>query len=160
MRLIVLAMVLLCGACSYHIVGQERGVIPSDADTVSLHATSASTQAMYQPLLTYFQARSHGYQWQESEGQAQMQFLSFQESFVPVAYDAAGIATSYRLNLSGSLELWYEEKSIWRSGTVTVYDDVFVLGGPASVDASRQRVREELDRQWMIEIWLRISSGF
>ncbi|MDQ6963181.1 MAG: hypothetical protein Q9M28_11765 [Mariprofundaceae bacterium] len=153
-------MILLCSACSYHIVGQDRGVIPNEAHTVSLHATSANTQAMQAKLLAYFQERSHGYQWQQEDGQAQMQFLSFAEQFVPVAYDAAGIATSYRLSLSGSLELWHDEKEIWRSGSIAVYDDVFVLGGPASVDASRKAIREELERQWMIEVWLRIASGF
>jgi len=141
-------------------VGQGRGVIPDDVQRVSLQATSAGSLTMHQKLLRYFEARSHDYRWVESDGQAQMQFVSFKENFVAVAFDVSGIATSYRLTLTGSLELWYHDKILWRSGHIQVQDDVFVLGGPASVDASRQRVRETLERQWLIEAWLRVSSGF
>jgi len=150
----------LCSACSYHIVGQNRGVIPESVQSVSLHASSQAALQMQPQLLRYFSERSHDYQWVEDNAQAQMQFLTFQEIFVPIAYDISGIATSYRLTLRGSLELWHEERALWRSGNIQVQDDVFVLGGPANVDASRQRVRDELERQWMIEAWLRVSSGF
>jgi len=164
---LMLAMALT--SCGYHLVGHgdSAGVIPADVKTVSLQATSESAKLLMPELRHRFSTQSDGsYELvdvssvEDSDLHVAIRLEQASESFVPSAYDSSGIATQYRLTISGSIRIYRSGKVIWESGTISESGDVFVTGGPSGVEASRSRIQRDLRKQWVTLAWSRLSSGF
>ncbi|MDX8405892.1 MAG: adenosylmethionine-8-amino-7-oxononanoate aminotransferase [Mariprofundus sp.] len=160
----ILALALLPSACGYHPVGggQQTGAIPADVQTLSLVGNAdVKLQSMLRSRLP-----SDRYQWRDSaqvEDMAHHALLFVQLSppkFTPSAYDAAGIATQYRMIYAGQLLLEQDGKTLWKSGPVQRQGDVYVSAGPASVEASRTRLLHDLQKQWLSDVVGRLRSGF
>ena len=164
---VALAMVLT--SCGYHLVGHGdgTGVIPADVKTVSLQATNETAETLMPELKRHFLTKSdRGYELvdigkaQDSEAHAAVRLEQASERFVPIAYDTTGVATQYRLIISGNIRIYRSSKLLWESGAISESGDVFVTGGPAGVEASRSRIQRDLRKQWAIRAWNRLSSGF
>ncbi|MFQ5581131.1 MAG: adenosylmethionine-8-amino-7-oxononanoate aminotransferase [Mariprofundaceae bacterium] len=163
-----LMMTLVLASCGYHLAGHGEGggAIPEDVHTLSIQAASGSKAFL--PLLRQrIQSDPHAYtlvDGQPDKGSsthhAVLRITHVAEKFAPVAYDAAGIAIQYRLTLKGGLAVYHQGKVIWQSGAVSVKGDVFATGGPASIEASRQRLADDLRKEWMRNVWTRLRAGF
>ncbi len=159
-----LLLVLSLGGCGYHLVGHgdEDGAIPSDVKAISLVGNAESR------LLSQLRQRLQSDRYaiidaKESEDEATHAMLHINISpltFTPSAYDVAGIATQYVMVFTGSLMLVHEGKTIWQSGAISRRGDVFVAGGPTSIEASRERLLKDLHKQWLSDAVGRIRSGF
>ncbi len=157
--LVWLGAAVLLASCGYHLAGHGRGAVPEDVRAVAI--TGADVRLANELKR---QARSNARDWAVTDdagaADAELRLGDVREQFVPVGYDANGVAVNYRLTLTGSLSLWRNGKQLWRSGPIAVSDEVYAVGGPASIDASRARVRRDLTRQWLREAWQRLTSGF
>jgi len=164
MRRIVVAstlcLTLVLGACGYHLAGQGRGAVPEDVSIVNVTGTDASARAILSAWRRYVSDHAKGFVVGADNADAELRLGAISESFNPVSFDASGIAITYRLSRSGSISLWRKGVRIWSSGAISVQGDVYAVGGPTSIDASRARLRRDLDRQWIREAWLKLSSGF
>jgi len=155
----LLLSLLLC-SCGYHLVGQgERGVL---ADSKAVALVTYNLPARY---VAVFRSKLEqaGYSVRDkSQRDIDAVLLLRQDSvrYVPAAYDKVGIATQYRMTIRGHLTVEQNGKAVWDSGSVKSNGDIFVAGGPASIEASRVRLEEDLQRQWLRDIWARLQSGF
>lgn len=161
----VLLAVSILVSCGYHLAGHGdgRGAIPADVRTLSIQAAPASKA--FVPLLRQrILTDPHGYSVldmpTDPARHAVLRMTHKPERMVPVAYDAAGIATQYRLAVSGEITVLREGKLVWKSGMVTVQGDVFTTGGPASIEASRRRLADDLRDEWIRNVWARLRAGF
>jgi len=159
-RAILSAMLLTLPACGYHLAGQGRGVVPEDVSILNITGAGESTRVILPAWRQYVTDHARGYTVGEAGADAELRMGSVTESFAPVSFDAAGIAVTYRLSRSAELSLWRKDVRIWNSGVLTVHGDVYAVGGPTSIEASKVRLRQDLDRQWIREAWLKLSSGF
>ncbi len=153
-------LVLALNNCGYHLAGHGRGVVPDDVNIVNVTGVDASAHNFLDAWRRYVSDHANGFVVGKDHADAELRLGVFSESFSPVAFDAAGIATTYRLSRSGSLGLWRKGVRIWSSGVISVQGDVYAVGGPTSIEASRTRLRHDLNRQWMSEAWMKLSSGF
>lgn len=160
MRYIPLIVCLFLVSCGYHLAGYGRGVMPADVSI--LKVTGGGAGAFLSAWRQYVSDHAQGYVVGEGEGQAdaELRMGALSESFNAVSFDASGIAITYRLSRSRSLSLWRKDVQIWSSGPIFVRGDVYAVGGPTSIDASKDRLRRDLDKQWMSEAWMKLSSGF
>ncbi len=162
----LMATALLLSGCGYHLVGHGDGIatIPSDVKTVSL-IVRGSADPQVRSMLNQ-QLTSDQYILIEpqdvidQEGHANLHVNVSPLGFYPSAYDAAGVATQYRMVFSGSLTIMRGDKAIWQSGLVQRQGDVYVTGGPTSIEASRERLLEDLRKQWIQDALGRLRSGF
>ena len=156
----------LANGCGYHLAGHgggrdggRGGAVPADVRTVAVSAPDASLARAFRQW-----AREHASGWTMADdaasADAELRISAVSEQFTPTAFDANGVAVTYRLSRAAELSLWRNGKRLWRSGPVTVSGDVYAVGGPASIDASRARVRRDLEREWLREAWQRLISGF
>ncbi|ATX81123.1 Outer membrane lipoprotein LptE/RlpB (LPS assembly) [Mariprofundus ferrinatatus] len=157
---------LLLSGCGYHLVGHGDGIgaIPADVRTVSLIVRGSSDRQL-EPMLRQ-RLKSDSYALIEpqdvidQEAHANLHVNMSRLIFTPSAYDAAGVETEYRMVFSGSLMLEREGKAIWQSGVIRSHGDVYVAGGPASIEASRERLYDDLRKQWLQDALGRLRSGF
>lgn len=165
MRLLAVAAgMLMLASCGYHLVGHGggTGAIPADVHTLTLSGNGDATvmSALRQRLL------SDQYQLVEDMAvadQAHHALLHVHIAplvFVPSAYDATGIATQFHMSFNGSLMIEQDGKTVWQTGAISRDGDLFVAGGPASIDASRLRLLRDLQKQWVSDAIGRIRSGF
>jgi len=163
----LITVALLLSGCGYHLVGHGDGIatIPPDVKTVSLIVRGSADQQVKSMLNQ--QLASDQYTLIESqdvidqEGHANLHVNISPLGFYPSAYDAAGVATQYRMVFSGSLKIIRGDgKSIWQSGLIQRQGDVYVTGGPTSIEASRERLLEDLRKQWIQDALGRLRSGF
>ncbi|MDT8375510.1 MAG: adenosylmethionine-8-amino-7-oxononanoate aminotransferase [Mariprofundaceae bacterium] len=156
-------------SCGYHLVGHGdgTGVIPADVKTVSLQATNEVAKTLVPELRRHFSGGGgEGYELveadkaEDSETHVAIRLEQASEQFVASAYDRSGVATQYRLTISGSIRVYRSSRLLWDSGMITESGDVFVTGGPSGAEASRSRLQRDLRRQWAARAWSRLSSGF
>jgi len=165
--LLWLLLPLLSG-CGYHLAGsgEGEGAVPDDVQTLSLQAAGAEAQQLLPLLRRQIERGASGYALVDNdtvvaaESHARLMLQSVSEHFVPSAYDATGVALQYRLTLTVTLQLYRQGALIWSSGAMRVSGDVYVSGGPASIEASRQRLLRELRSEWARQAWSRLRSGF
>jgi len=150
-------------ACGYHLVGSGdgKGGIPADVETLTV-AGNADAR-----LLSDMRSKLVSDQYELIEGsvgdRSHHALLHVQLAplgFTPSAYDTAGIAIQYRMVFGGSLLLEQGGKTIWQSDPITRQGDVYVTGGPASIEASRTRLLQQLGKQWVSDALGRLRSGF
>jgi len=165
-RLSLILAVLALSACGYHLVGHgdDGGAIPADVQAISLVAVgNADAQ-----LLTQLHQRLQSDRYvivnvdtvDEQTQHAMLHIKVAPQTFTISAVDASGIATQYRMVFSGSVLLERQGKTIWQSGQVQRQGDVFVTGSPTSIEASRERLLRDLQKQWLLDVVGRIRSGF
>jgi len=156
-------------SCGYHLVGHgdNAGVIPADVETVSLQATNEAAKALLPELKRRFMAKgSRSYalvdvgKAEDADAHADIRLEQVSEQYVASAYDATGVATQYRLTISGNIRIYRSGKLLWESGAISESGSVFVVGGPVGSEASRSRIQRDLRKQWITRAWSRLSSGF
>jgi len=159
-RPLLLFAVLILTACGYHLAGHGRGVIPADVRVLEVSGTTKPGDELLFLWRRYVRSHAVGFTVASSGADAELRLDHVTESFSPVTFDAAGVATSYRMRLAAEISLWRRGKLVWSSGSIAVTGDVFAVGGPASITASRDRLRRDLNRKWIQEAWMRLASGF
>jgi len=161
LRPVAFAACLLLAGCGYHLAGQGRGVVPEDVHSVGLVAVGKAAQELLPAMRRQIQGRSGYYALAEpSEADAEFRLDGVTESYTPTAFDTSGVAVTYSLTLSGSLSLWQKGAKIWDSGTISASGDVYVLGDPASTEALRRRLKQDLQKQWVRDVFRALSSYF
>jgi len=158
--LAAVCLALALNHCGYHLAGQGRGVMPDDVSIVKIAGTSEVDANLLSAWRRYVSDHARGFVVGEDNADAELRMGAISESFTPASFDASGVAVSYRFSRSGSISLWRKNVRIWSSGSISVQGDVFAVGGPSSIDASKSRLRRDLDRQWIREAWIKLSSGF
>ena len=154
-------LALALNSCGYHLAGQGRGVMPADVSIVKVTGVdNESTHNLLKAWRRYVSDHAKGFVVGEDHADVELRLGAISESFNPVSFDASGVAITYRLSRSGSISLWRKDVRIWSSGIISVQGDVYAVGGPTSIEASRTRLRRDLNRQWIREAWMRLSSGF
>lgn len=163
--LFALAACLLLASCGYHLVGQGggSGAIPADVRTVSITVSGGDQKIM--PQLRQRLDSSHYVvinrnDVTDAESHAVIRVTIAPVRFVPSAYDAAGVANQYSMVFSGSLAVERKGETIWQSGTIQQQGNVYVSGGPTSIEASRERLLKDLRKQWLQDAVGRLRSGF
>lgn len=160
-----IALLLTLASCGYHLVGHgdnTGGAIPADVKAISLVGNADAK------LLSQLRNRLQSDRYviidakdiDEQTEHAMFHVNIAALSFTPSAYDVSGIATQYRMVFTGSLMLVQQGKTIWQSGAISRQGDVFVAGGPTSIEASRERLLKDLQKQWLSDAMGRIRSGF
>ncbi len=165
LALILLGAIFLSG-CGYHLVGygDDMGAIPADVRTVSLIVQGASDRQVGPMLKKGLSSSS--YAWLAPEdvidqrAHANLRVNISPVTFRPSSFDASGVATQYRMIFSGSVVLERQEGAVWQSGVIQRQGDVYVTGGPASIEAFRQELLEDLRQAWLQDLLGRLRSGF
>ncbi len=162
MRLqVVVCLSLLLAGCGYHLAGQGRGAIPEDVHAVALIATSEDARQLLPVLRNKLLGSARDIvPVGPGEADTELRLQRIRETFTPIEFDASGVAVTYRLGLTGSLSLWRGDKAIWESGSIHTQGDVYVVGDPASTEALRARMRQDLQKKWVQEAWRALTSGF
>jgi len=160
----LLAALLTLAGCGYHLVGHGSGsaAIPEDVSTVSISGNADAT------LLSQFRQRLHSEQYTivdagsvtDRSRHASVFIHMSPLVFTPSTFDSNGAATQYRMIMAGSISIEEHNKIVWQSGLIQRQGDVFVTGGPSSIEASRQRLQDDLSKQWLSDAIGRIHSGF
>lgn len=157
---------LLLNGCGYHLVGHGdgEGAIPADVATLSLIVAGSPDRMLEQMLRQRLNTDKYALINQQAvidqQNHANLRIILSPVSYIPSAYDVAGVATQYRMTLSGSLILLRQGKSVWKSGLIQRQGDVYVTGGPTSIEASRERLLEDLRKLWVSDAIGRLRSGF
>jgi len=164
--LLILLPALLLSACGYHLVGhgEGRGAIPENVHSLSIVAEGEGNQ-----LLTGLRERLSSAELTvdlnlknltEAPNHARLIVQVAPASFSPSAFDAAGIASQYRMVYRGALTLDHNGKTIWQSGNLVEQGEVYVTGDPTSIEASREQLLRGLRKQWLQTAVSRLRSGF
>ncbi len=156
--LFVVCMFLV--SCGYHLAGHGRGVVPEDVHVLDVTGTDVPGDNLVFTWRRYVSDHALNFTVGEAGADAQLRLENVTESFTPITFDVSGVATSYRLVRSARLSLWRKDALIWSSGEISAQGEVYAVGGPASIDASKARLRRDLNRQWVRNAWLKLTSGF
>lgn len=157
---------LLLSACGYHLVGHSdsEGAIAADVKTVSLMLRGEIDRQfisnLKQRLSSDKYALIEAKDVVDQQSHASLNVTIAPLRFTPSTYDAAGVATQYHMIFSGSLTLERDGKRSWQSGLIQTQGDVYVAGGPTSIEASRERLLKDLRKQWLQDALGRLRSGF
>lgn len=164
LRIGLLTGLLALAGCGYHLVGHGGGssAIPADVKTVTI---SGNAKAQ---LLSQLRRRLHSEQYEMVDVDSVTDRTHHASLFInmtpivyaPSTFDINGVATQYRMILAGSISIEENNKTVWQSGLIQRQGDVFVTGGPTSIEASRQRLQDDLSKQWISDAVGRIRSGF
>ena len=158
-RLLVLLLGLLPAACGYHLAGHGKGVLPEDVKVISLHGAGVP-HYLIAALRQRLEASGYRLTEAQQEAEAEIRLQQDHVKYRPSAFDRAGIAVQYTMNIRGHMTVLVHGQETWDSGIVSLSGDVFVSGGPASIEASRNRLEQDLQRQWLQQVWSRFRSGF
>ncbi len=168
-HIFILLLALLLSSCGYHLVGQGQShVIPHDTRTVTLQTTPSTLgKILLAELRAQWLQRESLPHLQEGSGKTHvtLRIENPEQAFTPVAFDASGLAIQYRLSVSGVLRMYQEHSLIWQSGLVTSSADIFgdaaaLSNNPASVEAEREALEEQLHQKWAQDVLARLQSGF
>ena len=157
---------VLLSSCGYHLVGHGdgEGAITEDVKTVALIVRGSSDRqfivTLKQRLSSDAYALVEPKDVIDQKSHANLYVTMAPLQFTPSTYDAAGVATQYHMLYSGSLSLERDGKRGWQSGPIQSQGDVYVTGGPTSIEASRERLLKDLSKQWLQDALGRLRSGF
>ena len=155
---------LLLSGCAYHLVGHGGGSGAIPADITSLTVSGNAEAKLISQLRQRLQ--SDRYSIVDSSAVTDIShhatvFLNiYPLVFTPSAFDISGVATQYRMTFTGALKVNRGDQTIWQSGLIQRQGDVFVTGGPTSIEASKQRLQQDLSKQWLSDAVGRIRAGF
>jgi len=162
MRLLTVSLCLMLSACGYQLMGMGRGVVPADVQVVRVIG-AGDDERFISSLMAYMRDNA-SYSViggaSDKQADAELHVSQLSESLASITFDASGIATVDRMTLSGEMSLWRDDAQIWRSDSITAYEDVDVSGGPTTIESAKTRIRSDLETQWMRQAWLKLSSGF
>jgi len=162
-RLLIAVLAFFVSSCGYHLVGQGdgQGAIPEDVESIAMQARDEVARPLAEGLRRQLEI-GDGYHFVKTKrgADAEIWIEKASETFVPSAYDSKGIASQYRMTLRAGVVIHRDGKKIWGSGVISVSGDVYVAGGPAGIEASRQRIRRDLQKEWIFNAASRIRSGF
>lgn len=154
----------MLNSCGYHLVGHgnEVGAIPADIRTVSIvgNAERNLLDGLRQHLHSDAYTITDNSDVEDPDHHAEIDVRVPAPVFTPSAYSSGGVATQYRMLLRGSVAISRQGKIIWQSGNIQRQGDVYVTGGPTSIEASRERLLKDLSRLWINDAVSRIRSGF
>jgi len=158
-------LALSLSACGYNLVGHGggSGAIPADVKTVSIAVYGDNQKVLSlfrQALASDSFTLTESSDVDDSESHAVLRINLAPLLFVPSAYDVAGVATQYRMTYAGALLVQRDGKQLWQSGRIQRTGSVYVTGGPASIEASRERLLRDLRKQWVSDALGRLRSGF
>lgn len=161
----MMLFLLSLSSCGYHLVGHggDAGAIPADVKTVNIVVQGDSQSLLSsfrQALASESFALTDSDDVEDAASHAVLRVTVMPLVFVPSAYDIAGVATQYRMTYSGSLLVQRDSELLWQSGRVQRAGNVYVSGGPASIEASRERLLRDLRQQWFTDALGRLRSGF
>jgi len=155
---------LLLTSCGYHLLGHGGGPgsVPADVHTVTIigNADTRVLSMLRQSLSSEHYQLVDGGVVTNMAHHALLDVRISPLSFAPSAYDVLGVATQYKMILTGTLTLEQHGKTLWQSGPIQERGNVYVNGGPASIDASRARLLHNLEKQWVSDAVGRLRSGF
>jgi len=164
LRAAMLAVLLSLAGCGYHLVGHGggAGAIPADITTVTVagNAEAGLLSRLRQQLQSDRYAMVDSRAVTDKAHHATVLIHMSALTFTPSAFDISGVATQYRMTITGEVQVDIDDKTIWQSGPIQRQGDVFVTGGPTSIEASKQRLQKDLSRQWISDAIGRIRSGF
>ncbi|HID36846.1 MAG TPA: hypothetical protein EYP39_05650 [Ghiorsea sp.] len=168
--LLTLTLVVLLTSCGYHLVGQGKSnVIPEQVVSASLTSQGAAQdKALLAELRQAWIQRKSLPVLQDKTQNTQhvsLRIESASEVFTPVAFNVSGLAIQYRLSVSASLKMYQNNALIWQSGLVVSSADIFgdaaaLTNNPASIEAERETLLEQLRKQWAQDALARLQSGF
>ncbi|MDQ6993021.1 MAG: adenosylmethionine-8-amino-7-oxononanoate aminotransferase [Mariprofundus sp.] len=157
-------VLLMLSSCGYHLVGQGgASAIPAEVHSLSIVGNAdASLVALLRPRLTStdYQLLNEADSVLDLHHHALLHLQMSGLDFRPSAYDLSGIASQYRMVVAGRLMLEMDGKTLWQSGSLQRQGDIYVTGGPASIEASRSRLLRDLQKQWVSDAIGRLRSGF
>jgi len=164
----VLVLAAMLGSCGYHLAGHSgtHGAIPPGTQTVVIRASGLDANWLAQALMARMRIGADYALQRADEPHAvdtntvELRIGNVSVQFVPTAYDRSGIAVQYRLTLTASIGVFQGETALWQSGPMAESGNVYVTGGPASIEASRHRVERYMRQQWARRAWERLQSGF
>jgi len=164
LRIGFLAGLLPLAGCAYHLVGHGggNGAIPADVNAISItgNADAGLLSQLKQRLQSDRYTIINDNKVEDQSRHATVIVNMAALVFTPSTFDINGLATQYSMTLSGVLRVNRGDKTIWQSGPIQRQGDVFVTGGPASIEASKQRLQKDLSKQWLSDAIGRIRSGF
>ncbi|MDQ6988601.1 MAG: hypothetical protein Q9M19_01870 [Mariprofundaceae bacterium] len=161
-----LVLSMMFTACGYHLVGQGGGsVIPDTVQTAQLDTLDGLE---YQALRTELQHRwSQQAHFPALQGETEpskqhitLRLEQVQISFVAIAFDAAGLAIQYRLQVAGVLNMYQQHALLWGTGRLSVQAEVFAADNPSAIEAERAQLLLTLRQTWANEAIKRLKSGF
>jgi len=160
--LAVLFLMLLPGGCGYHLAGGPPAALPQDVQSLIIIQVGDEAGEVSGEIRRELQLRAAHVRLVQpgDDARAELRIGPLTSTYRPVAYDAEGIATAFKAALSGGIGLWRDGVSIWSAGEISMQEDVFAVGGPASIEASKTRVLESLRSRWSEEAMQRFISGF
>ena len=161
-RSFLILMALLLSSCGYHLAGGPPGALPEDVRLLAIIPVGDEADMLARTIRRELELRAGDVVLVKAgeNAQAELRIGPLSSTYRPAAYDEQGIATAFRATLSGNLSLWRDGTSIWNTGDIFMQEDVFAVGGPASIEASKERVLESLRSRWSSEAIQRFASGF
>ncbi|MDQ6979849.1 MAG: hypothetical protein Q9M46_00060 [Ghiorsea sp.] len=159
------ALALILTSCGYHLVGQgESNVIPSEVQTAWLESgKSAKGQALRMELEVLWQGNKHLPSLDHvkpNKTHVTVRIEQVSENFIPIGFDAAGLAVQYRLSISATLRMYQESSLIWQANNILVSADVFAGDDPSVIESERARLTKQLQTSWARAALARLQSGF
>jgi len=157
-----LALLLLMTACGYHLVGQGKATVIPDGVTSARLTSMDAEQVLLPELMQRWQQDDNLPMLKAGAGETHvtLRIEQLTESFLPIAFDASGLAIQYRLQLQAWLKMYQLDSLIWTSGTVVVSANVFGVDNPSVVEAERLKLAKVLRQKWAKEAMNRLKSGF
>jgi len=146
-------LLLALTSCGYHLVGQGEGVIPKSATQLWVVSVGGGDANRLLPILVRrsLLQREH-LTWVSddniSDTTVEIRLENMSEALVATAFDAAGLASQYRLTVSGSARMVYRGKEVWHSDAIAVGGDIFAAGGVVAIESQRAEMGQRLRQQW------------
>ena len=168
-----LILSLLLSACGYHLVGQgDSSVIPEDVTSASLTTNAGKDgKVLLAELQQQWLQRDSlpplrdGGDSGDNKHHVTVRIEQANTAFVPVAFDASGLAIQYQLRVSAVLQMYRSDALLWSSGVVSSSADIFgdataLANNPASIEAEKETLSEQLYQKWAQDALARLQSGF
>jgi|GEM_PF-1455273 len=156
----VVSSSLLLAGCGYRLAGQGTATIPADTPRLGVVSNDPIGETLLPALREQLLQPGREVVLGSEGSETVLRIDPFREDFQAVAYDAAGLASQYRLHLSSRLILVRQGKQLWSSGLIAMQGDVYEVSDPVTTEAAREKLRQDLSRMWMREALARLNSGF
>jgi len=159
------ACVWVLSACGYHLVGQAgtSNTVPAEARALHVQLLASPDDALLAVAEEAWGERMALPLTQQDEPNKAVLTMYIDgghENLVPISFDSSGIANQYRLTISGSVRMLYQDKQIWQSGVILEQGDVFATGNTVAIEAQREDLAKSLRKSWAQQVMQHLYSGF